>query len=335
MPLSFNSTIINSEDEKLVELDCQNQGNDALDFISSGVACYALTLLDSLKLIDKIQEKGVLTSNDLGKYNKRVVQGALNQLFRSKILENHNNRWKFSDKGNQILRYRGMMQLIYGGYSSVLASQEKKALKKDCSHEINYSAIASGSDYFGNDFVDNIMLHELDLLAFEGAICDLGCGDGTRLIKICDYLDIDGMGIELSEEGVALAKALTKKHDRIQIAQGDATKIRKVYKDIEVLTQFFVLHDFSPASKVEQIMNSYLKSFPNLKYFIYCDTVATEIDTTNEHPGFDYIHNLLGIEPMSYSEVIKMFKKSDFSIRKEVPIPNLPNTYAWILIPNK
>lgn len=50
-------------------------------------------------------------------------------------------------------------------------------------------------------------------------------------------------------------------------------------------------------------------------------------------PGFDYVHALLGIPTRTYEETISMFKKSAFFIEKELAIPELPNTFLWILSP--
>lgn len=52
-------------------------------------------------------------------------------------------------------------------------------------------------------------------------------------------------------------------------------------------------------------------------------------------PGFDYVHGLQGITPRSYEETIETFIKADFKILKELAVPNMPNTFIWVVKQNK
>ena len=52
-------------------------------------------------------------------------------------------------------------------------------------------------------------------------------------------------------------------------------------------------------------------------------------------PGFDYIHGLQGFTPRTYEETLNTFKKANYKIFQEIEVPNMPNTFIWILKPSK
>jgi hypothetical protein len=52
-------------------------------------------------------------------------------------------------------------------------------------------------------------------------------------------------------------------------------------------------------------------------------------------PGFDYVHGLQGITPRNYEETLEIFERSGYRVFQEFSVPNMPNTFIWILMPNK
>ena len=70
-----------------------------------------------------------------------------------------------------------------------------------------------------------------------------------------------------------------------------------------------------------------------MKYFFFIDTVAPSEANDSILPGFDYVHGLQGLMMRTYEETLLLFDRSSYSLCKEIPIPNMPNTYLWILSP--
>ena len=72
-----------------------------------------------------------------------------------------------------------------------------------------------------------------------------------------------------------------------------------------------------------------------MQYFFLTDIVSPSPCFRDSLPGFDYTHGLLGLEPSTYEETIKMIEKSKYYIHKEIQVKHLNNTFLWILAPKK
>lgn len=307
------------------------------NFISAGISCFSLILLDTLGLIDLLNKQGYLKSEDLKGYNSLIIITALKQLFKSKILFLDEDLIKFTDFGKDLLKYRGIMHIIYAGYPHVLANQVKYAKNNIKDHPINYDGISTGSNYVNLDFVDPILFDLLKTINFSGKVCDLGCGDGVRLSQICDQFGTNGIGIDVSKDAYNLAKKRISPElqSRITIQCQDVSDLSEKNTDVQLASQFFAFHDFESKEKLKKVLSNIHNVFPDLKYFVYCDTVGMGPGEEKFHPGFDYIHSLFGITPLTHSQLLETFQDSNFSISKEINIPNFPNTYLWLLEPNK
>ena len=82
------------------------------------------------------------------------------------------------------------------------------------------------------------------------------------------------------------------------------------------------------------MLHSSIRCFPDLRIFLYIDAVAPSAKVPTQLPGFDYVHSLLNIRTRTYEETMQIFEKSNFSVKKEIPISDLPNVYLWVLMPS-
>lgn len=303
-----------------------NQESDkALTFISSGVACFALIFLDQLGILDDLIKFGEIRKNKFkSQENDLIIKTAFLELELNGIIKKNRTVYKLSPLGIKVMDYLGLIHYIYKGYCNILSNPEEKT-------KINYASIIRGSNLLGENYIDKTILNELSSLSEKGTICDLGCGDGSRLSKICKTFKCKGLGFEL--ESSTFKQNKRKVCKLVQIKEADITKLHNTWNDVSILIQVMVMHDFTPESKCRKTINSFLKNFPNLKFFLYCDIVAPSHSLQTQLPGFDYIHSILGIKTRTYEETIKLLKKTNFSIEKEVPIINMPNTFLWILTP--
>ncbi len=308
----------------------------ALSFIDSGVSCFIISMLDNLGLIDLILSKGFLCNKDLLKFpNRLVLKKAVFSLSRNRILLEKDGLYYLTELGASILEHRGSIGLIYSGYSNVLANQTEYALdgappSNAC---FDSKSIARASIHFGEKNIDPLVVSLVKKLKIKGQICDLGCGACTRLIKLCEQTGLNGIGIELAPGAVKLAKENTRHVSNISVKKGDIMNLNHIFPKVEIIMQFFVMHDIASEKESLLILNSYRDSFPKLKFFIYTDVVAPSDNTSPQLPGFDYVHGLLGINPRTYEETVNLFSKLKFRICEEHSIANLPNTYLWVLQP--
>ena len=306
----------------------------ALRFISAGVACYAFSLLDRLGLIDRICSQGFVNDRDFKSIsNQLVLKNAIMTLEKNNVLVQKNGSFFLTRFGKQLVEHRGSIGLIYDGYRFILANQMKHLNEKSSIYQqqVDWEAVAEASIPFGEKTIDPLVINLIRDYQILGTICDLGCGAATRLIKICQMTQSKGLGIEFADQALKLAQINSQDMDQISIRKGDLMNLRGIWPEVELIMQFFVMHDITPDEKCLGVLDSIAQSFPNIRYFFYCDVVAPSESVETQLPGFDYVHSLLGVQTRTYEETIEIFEKSKFQIVKEVAVFELPNVFVWVL----
>jgi hypothetical protein len=225
--------------------------------------------------------------------------------------------------------------MLFDGYIPLMAKQLDIAQGKvpNPSKYINGSSVALSSIQFGSDEVDPLVIEVIKGLKPKRTICDLGCGTADRLIKVCQATGLPGLGLDDDSGAFRLAARLTRDNPNISVEKGDVSHLKGIWEDVEILMQSFMLHDINPESEALRMLKSYKDHFPHCKYLIVVDIVAIEDDSSVHMPGFDYVHGLQNIEPRKYQEVVSLFQKAGYKIKKEYQV-GMPHTYLWILARN-
>lgn len=308
----------------------------ALDFISAGVGCNCLIALHEAGVLEELLKNGYINAAEIENYGNAIcLRSALVTLERCKILTKNGNNFEITPFGRTLLEYLGLITIFFDGYMMLISHQAQIAKNKKINHDklINWPAIAKSSTYISEKMVTPIIIQELSKLRISGTICDLGCGCGTMLSKICESTRNSGLGFESASQTVKEANQYCSSNVTIEVE--DITAIQGIWEDVVVLIQAFVFHDFYPKDACTSLMDSYLNNFPNLRYFLYIDIVSPSKASNQLFPGFDYVHGLLGAPTRTYEETLDMLFQSNYKILKEVTIPFLPNTFLWILSPKK
>jgi hypothetical protein len=308
----------------------------SLDFIVAGVACNCITALYEAGLIRKLEKRNYLKKSDIDNCSNPIcMHSALVTLERAGIFKEEGRSYRLTPFGMEVLEYLGLITIFFDGYGQLVSRQGdivKKRLK-NVSSLIKGESVSRASRFISDKTVHPILLEVFSHLKFKGTICDLGCGYGDLLTKICHKTGNPGLGFD--SQPLVVKRANRKTLSNITIEKANIANLKGVWEDVVILMQSFVFHDFTPSSKCIKLMNSYLKNFPNLRYFFYVDIVSPSSDHHEIFPGFDYVHGLLGVKTRTYEETIEMFEKSNFAIAKEVKIDKLPNTYLWVLDVNR
>ena len=311
----------------------------ALDFVSTGVGCFAFTLLQRSGVLNLLIEKGVFSEVDLDNQKKFkrpiAIKAALLSLCLCKALIKHDNQYYLSSFGQQLANHIGLITMVFEGYGELMAKGALIASDKIADPEkcLNGESIALSSIQFGEKAVDPLVIDVVKKLKLKGTICDLGCGSADRLLKLCKATSLPGLGLDANSEAVKIAKKLTESNPSISIQKADAANLDGIWEDVQVLMQCFMTHDIFPDEQFVRSLSSYRKNFPNMKYFIVIDIVAPEEDLASHMPGYDYVHGLLGIETRKHARFASLFAKSGYKIHEEFPI-GMPNTYLWVLSPH-
>jgi hypothetical protein len=310
----------------------------AFDFVSAGVGCFALTLIESVGIVSSLIDNEFFDEEELSnrkKYKKpAAIKAALLSLCVCKVLSKSKGQYFFTALGKQLAKHIGLVTMIYDGYGKLMATGVSIALGKVSRPEkyINFASIALSSIQFGEEKVDPIVSEVVKKIKMKGTICDLGCGTAYRLLKLCQETSLPGLGLDADEAVVKIAKSKTEKYPCINIEKADVANLEGIWEDVQILMQSFMTHDIFPDVKLVESLRSYRKNFPNLQYFLIIDIVAPEDNFDSHMPAYDYVHGLIGIETRRYDRFTSLFEKAGYEIFNEVPI-DLPNTYLWVLRP--
>jgi hypothetical protein len=304
----------------------------ALDFITAGVACNCLTALYEAGLIKKLSRRSYLKKSEILKSsNPLCLQTIMITLEKAGIFREEGSSFHLTSLGRESLEYLGLITIFFDGYGKLVANQ-CEIIQKRPKHAfklIRGESVARASKFISDKTTHPVILDIVTHLHFKGTICDLGCGYGDLLAKINRKTGHPGLGFESQLDVVKRAnKKITK---NVVIERADITNLTGIWEDVVILMQSFVFHDFNPTNFCTKLINSYLKNFPNLRYFFYIDIVSPSASHPDIFPGFDYVHGLLGTKTRTYEETLEMFANTKFQVAKEIKIDKLPNTYLWIL----
>lgn len=321
--------------DKIIQLD---PAQGALNFISTGVGCFALTLVHRVGIVNSLLENGHFNEEELEDREKfknlTAIKGALLSLCVCHVLARKGNKYFLTHLGMQLIDHIGLVTILFDGYSEMLAKGVSIAFNQIRQPEkyINGSTVALSSIQFGEK-IDPLVAEVVKELGIEGTLCDIGCGSANRLLKLCQATSLPGLGLESNYEAIAIARRAVEKHPHLHIEYGNAIKLWGVWEEVQLLMQCFMTHDIFPDDQFVESLSSYRKNFPKLEYFLVVDIVAPEDSLKSHMPGYDYVHGLLGIETRKYERFTSLFLQAGYKIIREISA-EMPNTYLWVLRPD-
>lgn len=330
-----------SHDRRKVLPSLENEkelGISVVDFVSIGIACHAICLINSAGILIQLEKTGTFNEINIRESsNPPLVKAALVTLVGAKVLYLNNGVYALSKLGRQLAKNIGLVTLPLIGYRNLFSKQQQLLTNPSTMKEsdIDFAAIAMSSIDFGANDLDPLILDIFKTIRSKGTICDLGCGTGERLVKICKAINSQGLGIEKSDNVIRESKQYTKNSPNVEIVQGDITALKEVWEDVGSVMMSFVSHDISSSSQCSKILRSFQTNFPRMQCLIIVDIVSLSEKVPTIMPGFDYVHGLQGVIPRNYEETLAVFKEANYEILQEFPVPNMPNTFVWILKPNK
>ena len=335
--MTFQRSLLAKLEESSDNIVQSKPAQGALDFISAGVGCFALTLIHSVGIVTSLLKRGYFSEDELKNYKKfknlLAIRAALLSLCLCNILTKKEEKYFLTHLGTQLVDHIGLVTMVFDGYGKLMANGVPIAFNKIKKPEkyLKGSAIALSSIQFGEK-IDPVMTEVIKKLRLKGTICDVGCGSADRLLRLCKETSLPGLGLDSCQEAVAIARKAAKVHQNINIEYGNALNLEGIWEDVQLLMQCFMTHDIFPDDQFIESLSSYRKNFPNLKYFLIIDIVAPEDSFASHMPAYDYVHGLLGIETRKHERFTSLFLKAGYKIVEEVSI-DMPNTYLWVLKP--
>lgn len=332
MKKNLNNEILQSKKQQ------QDLNISAIEFTSIGIACHAFCLIDDAGVLKVLSNMGGFKEDQIYQFNNpHLLKAALVTLCGAKVLSLKDQTYFLTNLGNELTKNIGLLSLPLNGYRKLFCKQSEllKNPSKMKSKDIDFAAVALASIDFGANDLNPIIMDIFKTLNPQGTICDLGCGTGEKLISICNATNSPGLGIEKSAHVINNIKNSYKTTLNIEFIQDDITTLKDIWEDVDIAMMSFVCHDINSSSECIKILQSYQLSFPRMRCLIVIDIVSPSEKMPTIMPGFDYVHGLQGMSPRNYEQSIETFEKACYTIVQEISVPNMPNTFIWILKPNK
>ncbi|MFE6049475.1 aminotransferase class I/II-fold pyridoxal phosphate-dependent enzyme [Kitasatospora sp. NPDC056446] len=247
--------------------------------------------------------------------------------------------------GRELIRHRGFLMWGVGGYGSMMSSLADLATGRALyGRDVrrDEGRIARGAGEVGSELmlpVERRMLEGLDY----GDVADLGCGDGTRLIRLAGDRPEPrrGVGIDISEAACAIAGKRVAEAGlagSLEVVCGDVLfgAERPVFPGIDLVGSFLLLHDlFAAAGEPAGMVRALRRAFPDARYFLLADTNA---QSWERHEGplpafsleFELMHAFMDTPLLSRDAYEAAFAAGGLRVRRRERF-GAPSTWIWLL----
>ncbi|MEV6424323.1 histidinol-phosphate transaminase [Streptomyces sp. NPDC051662] len=248
-----------------------------------------------------------------------------------------------TSSGRDLVRLRGFFTWGVGGYRDVLGGLSGLALGTSVFEgdiDRDGAMVAVGSGEVGRELMLPVEEEVLTTVDF-GTVADLGCGDATRLLRLCGgNVARRGTGIEINKAACGQASERVAEAglaDRIEIVHGDILGFTdRTFPGIDLVSSFLMMHDlFDATGDPVGVMRTLRRVFPDAKRFLIADTVAQEWEA-HQGPlpvfsvGFELVHAFMDTPIMNRTTYENAFAGAGLRVERREPL-GAPSTWLWLL----
>jgi SAM-dependent methyltransferase len=225
-----------------------------------------------------------------------------------------------------------------GELFSTLAAKAPNSARVGSFIHRDMRAVGIATQDIGEIFVDPLLRSILDQLSFATA-ADLGCGSGHRLACMAATRpDLRGIGIDIAPAALAVARETVQEMGlvkRIDLVHADAAALtpQPEFADVELVTCFFMGHDFWPRENCVESLKRIRTAFPRIKHFLLGDTYRSEGQSYAQPPiftlGFEVAHAVMGKYVPTLSEWMEAFEEAGWECVEQHHIDPPPFTVIF------
>ncbi|HVB41886.1 MAG TPA: class I SAM-dependent methyltransferase [Streptosporangiaceae bacterium] len=246
--------------------------------------------------------------------------------------------------GRELADNIGFFRWAVGGYGHLLRSLAALTAGRaqwGIDVQRDEACIAVGAAEVGRAHMSAVEADVVAGLDYD-SVADLGCGDGSRLIRLCQAeRPIRGLGIDISKSACALARGRVAEvglADQVDISCQNIFHAgsKAVFPDIDLVLSFLMLHDlFSAVSNGTEVIEILRSTFPNARYFLLADTAA---QPWHLHSGalpifslqFELVHTFMGTTIYQKETYERAFVDGGLRILRREPL-GVPSTWLYLL----
>jgi 2-ketoarginine methyltransferase len=218
------------------------------DYMRGYMICTVIGKLETLGVLDELAADGLRPSR-CGS-NSFLSEATFRYLAERDIVRLEGDRYLFTDFGRSIYDDRGYLLWLADGYGAAMnVFGDLLTGRSRFGHDVDRDvrAVAVGSAIMGKKDLRPYVLELIRRFEFK-RIADLGCGNAHYLISLCQTVDAEGIGVDISPAACQEAEREVAKAGlggRIAIVQADAGNLRLVpgIGDVDLVFTFFFLHE--------------------------------------------------------------------------------------------
>lgn len=312
------------------------------DLFSSYVAASAISTAHEIGLLDRLHADGGCPADEFhapdGRVAPDVLRALLHALAWAGIVEFEPGPDGGPDgvedsvgtavpgpRFAEAYEARGYFYWLVRGCGTLFASAPDLSLDVPVRrYRRDMRAVAVGSRLIGDTEVEPLFDEILGRLDF-GAVADIGCGSGQRLIRIVRRNPgTHAVGIDLAPASVELATTRVGEEglaDKITVVRGDVHLLTPgpVFEAVEVITCVFMGHDFWPFDQCVATLRRLTEVFPRAHTLLLCDVVRGEEVPGPQTPifrlGFETAHALMDVYLPTLVEWMRAFEAAGWRCR--------------------
>lgn len=243
----------------------------------------------------------------------------------------------FQTKGFFYWLTRGCGELF-----STLAAKAPNSARVGSFIRRDMRAVGLATQDIGEIFVDPLLRSILDRLSFATA-ADLGCGSAHRLASMAaSRPGFRGVGIDIAPAALDVARETMQEMGvahRIDLVLADAAALtpRPEFADAELVTCFFMGHDFWPREGCVESLRRIRTAFPRVKHFLLGDTYRSEGQAGGQLPiftlGFEVAHAVMGKYVPTLGEWMEAFEEAGWECVEQHHLDPPPFTVIFHVRP--
>lgn len=289
-----------------------------------------LTALLNVGLFDALAGQGRV---DLAAFAEReglrpeILSTLCDYLYASRFLDREGPYIRLSKRGRLALDgMRGSLDLLQG-YDEVFGNLEpllrgERRYGVDLVRRADY--VAKGSGEVGKLLAFPLMAEALRRHGFR-RVLDLGCGDGSFLIDLCQRLpEMRGYGVDIAPTAIAAGcRKVTELglQGRIELMPGDIFELDGLAArlgDVQAITGVYVVHEFlgECGERLIELLSRLRAAFPGVP-LVLCEVIAHSPDELRARPGpvkeIQLFHHLSNQRLASRAEWRGLFARAGYT----------------------
>ena len=320
---------------------------DALDSIfNSAVVAHAISRADQLGMLDRLERDGYLSVHALDGVAPSIADAIVELLELVEVVEVNDQGHALPGlKFERALLVKGFFSWLFGGSGAVLEPEALPASERGSNRLMrNARLIGQSCADFGGRNIDGVV-EQLDIWRAGQLVLDLGCADGSRLVRLARQQGVRGLGLDIAAESLqeGVKKILEYNlQGEIRLEYGDVRSPDAVTLDtrgVDVLTMFLMGHDLWPEVDAVSILSAWRRRCPKAQWLVLCETARSEdarkqLETTQIPVlGFEYLHALMGQYIPTFGQWENVLERSGWVLRKRVYLDVPASTQILISSP--